>query len=69
MFDWQVILVGLVLSIACVYVGRRAWLRLSSLLLSRRMNAPSCSNGCGGCGVKQPMTQDVRRVAVQIMRR
>lgn len=69
MFDWQVILVAFALLLACIYVGRRAWLRLSSLSVSRRMNAPSCSDGCGGCGVKEPKKQDVRTIPVQILRR
>lgn len=54
MFDWQVILVICALVLACIYVGRRGWMRLSSLALSRRMNVPSCVQGCGGCGAKQP---------------
>jgi hypothetical protein len=52
MFDWQIIIVGCVLLLACVYVGRRGWLRISSLSVSKRMNAPPCGNGCGGCGEK-----------------
>jgi hypothetical protein len=50
MFDWQIILVVCALLLACVYVGRRGWLRVSSLSISKRMNAPSCAVGCGGCG-------------------
>jgi hypothetical protein len=48
MFDWQVIVVACVLLIAGVYVGRRGWLRISSLAISKR-NAPSCDKGCGHC--------------------
>ena len=68
MFDWQIILVGCALVLACIYVGRRVWMRLSSLSLSKRMNAPSCNDGCGGCGARQPMKQDVRTIPVQILR-
>ncbi len=52
MFDWQLIIVGLVLVLACSYIGWRGWLRLSSLSVSKRMNAPSCGEGCGACGEK-----------------
>jgi hypothetical protein len=60
MFDWQTILVGCALLLACIYVGWRGWSRLSSLSTSRRMNASSCSDGCGGCGATQPMEDDLR---------
>lgn len=69
MFDWQVILVGFALLLACIYVGRRAWMRLSSLSLSKRMNAPSCGDGCGGCGTSQALRQDVPTIPVQILRK
>jgi hypothetical protein len=48
MFDWQVIVVAFVLLIAVGYVGRRGWLRISSLAASER-NAPSCDKACGHC--------------------
>jgi len=47
MFDWQVIAVTFVLLLAVGYVGRRGWLRISSLKISRR-NTP-CDKGCGHC--------------------
>lgn len=49
MFDWQLIIVAFALILACSYIGWRAWLRLSSLSISKRMNAPSCGDGCGSC--------------------
>ena len=48
MFDWQVIVVACVLLLAGAYVGRRGWLRISSLAISKR-NAPSCDKACGHC--------------------
>jgi len=48
MFDWQVIVVACVLLGAGAYVGRRGWLRISSLAISKR-NAPSCDKACGHC--------------------
>src|SRR5437588_658415 len=48
MFDWQVIVVACVLLLASAYVGRRGWLRISSLAISKR-NAPSCDKACGHC--------------------
>jgi hypothetical protein len=68
MFDWQIIVVSGVLLLACIYVGRRGWLRLSSLSIAKRMNAPSCAAGCGGCGAEQA-EQDVRAIPVQILRK
>ncbi len=52
MFDWQVIVVALVLLLAVGYVCRRGWLRISSLAASER-NAPSCDKGCGHCEREQ----------------
>jgi hypothetical protein len=69
MFDWQIILVGCALLLACIYVGRRGWLRLSSLSSTKQMNAPSCSDGCGGCGAKEPMKKQLRSTPVQILRK
>ncbi len=68
MFDWQTILVVGALILACVYVGRRGWLRLSSLSISKRMNAPSCAAGCGGCTAAQAKPE-LRTVPVQILRK
>jgi len=57
MFDWQIIVVSGALLLACIYVGRRGWLRFSSFASSREMSASSCAQGCGGCGTRQPTTQ------------
>ena len=69
MFDWQIILVVLALLLACAYVGRRGWLRLSSFARSRAMNASSCAQGCGGCGAREPTKQGERTIPVQILRK
>jgi hypothetical protein len=66
MFDWQVILVVCALLLACIYVGWRGWLRLSSFARSRRMNASSCSEGCGNCGTQQPTKEAQPANLVQI---
>ncbi|HBB93981.1 MAG TPA: hypothetical protein DC054_01205 [Blastocatellia bacterium] len=50
MLDAQTIAAAIVLLIASIYVGRRAWLRLSSLILTKRRRASSCGEACGGCG-------------------
>jgi len=69
MFDWQIILVVGVLLLACAYVGRRGWMRLSSFARSRAMSASSCAQGCGGCGAREQVKQDVRAIPVQILRK
>lgn len=68
MFDWQIILVAGALLLACVYVGRRGWLRLSSLAISKQMNAPSCAAGCGGCGATETKP-DLRAIPIKIQRK
>ena len=68
MFDWQVIVVVGVLLLACAYIGRRGWLRISSLSISKRMNAPSCAAGCGGCGTAQAKPKPPT-IPVQILRK
>lgn len=49
MLDVQTIAAAIVLLIASIYVGHRAWLRLSSLILTKRRSASSCGEACGGC--------------------
>ncbi|PYS70552.1 MAG: hypothetical protein DMF73_12640 [Acidobacteria bacterium] len=53
MFDWQTVAAAILLLIASIYVGRRAWLRISSLSIRKRLNAPSCDDACGGCGTSK----------------
>ena len=61
MLDAQTIAAAIVLLIAAIYVGRRAWLRLSSLILTKRRGALSCGEACGGCG--PPKIVDLNSVA------
>jgi hypothetical protein len=49
MIDWQTLLVASVLFAASLYVGRRGWLRIRSLMISKPMQSPACG-GCSGCG-------------------
>ena len=67
MFDWQIILVGCALLLACAYMGWRGWLRLSSLSVSKRMKEPSCGDGCGGCEARQTKPE-LRTIPVQIQK-
>jgi hypothetical protein len=46
MFDWQTVLVFLVIFGAAFFVGRRAWLKF------RGLSDSSCATGCGKCGVE-----------------
>jgi hypothetical protein len=47
MFDWQTIVVALIILAALLYTGRRAFLRLRSF---RAKRASDCATGCGSCG-------------------
>ncbi|HKS26594.1 MAG TPA: hypothetical protein VJS44_02185 [Pyrinomonadaceae bacterium] len=49
MFDWQTILVALIIIAALLYAGRRALSRLRSFRLSKR-SATACEAGCGCSG-------------------
>jgi hypothetical protein len=42
MLDSQTIAAAIVLFIASIYIGHRAWLRVSSLMLTKRRGASSC---------------------------
>ncbi|MBV9958201.1 MAG: FeoB-associated Cys-rich membrane protein [Acidobacteria bacterium] len=48
MFDWQTIVVGLIILAALFYVGRRGLTRLRSFRASKA-GAASCETGCGKC--------------------
>ena len=50
MFDWQTIIVALVILAALAYVSRRALNRLRSLRVSKHLAKSSCATGCGNCG-------------------
>jgi len=50
----QYILVAIVLLLALVYVGRRIFSRLSSLIRQNRAGNSSCASACGSCGPSPP---------------
>jgi hypothetical protein len=48
MINWQNILVALILVVTGIYIGRRVWSRVQSLV---RTDEASCGGGgCAGCG-------------------
>jgi hypothetical protein len=50
MIHWQNIVVALILVATGVYLARRAWSRVRSLLRPGKNNPSSCAVGCNGCG-------------------
>jgi hypothetical protein len=67
MFDWQTILVALIILAAAIYVGRLAWMRLRSFREARG-DAASCETGCGSCGNNQKPAATEKTVFVEISR-
>jgi hypothetical protein len=68
MFDWQTIIVALIILAALIYTGQRAWTRLRSFR-ARRGTDSSCATGCGTCGNEQkPKPATPRTVFVEISR-
>lgn len=64
-FDWQTIVVALIVAGALFYVGRRALMRLRSFGTNK--GGGSCATGCGTCGdVDAPLRQS--NVLVQVGR-
>ncbi|HEY0546209.1 MAG TPA: FeoB-associated Cys-rich membrane protein [Pyrinomonadaceae bacterium] len=55
MFDWQTIIVGLIILAALFYVGRRGLTRLRSFNAAKA-GAASCETGCGKCETSQAAT-------------
>jgi hypothetical protein len=53
MFDWQTIVVALIILAALFYVGRRGLARLRSFNAAKA-GASSCETGCGKCETSQP---------------
>jgi hypothetical protein len=47
--DWQSIIVALSVLAALAFVGRRAWMRLQSVVRARAGVTSSCAGACGGC--------------------
>jgi hypothetical protein len=66
MFDWQTIIVALVVAAALIYTGRLAWRRLRSLRAAK--GAASCETGCGSCGGAPKPAATKRTVYVEIGR-
>ena len=67
MFDWQTVVVALVVLAALLYVARRAQARLRSLRASGA--ATSCETSCGSCGGDaKPAPSTPAKVLVQIGR-
>jgi uncharacterized RmlC-like cupin family protein len=54
-FDWQTIVVALMILAALVYVGRRGLTRLRAFTAAKA-GASSCETGCGKCESSQPAT-------------
>jgi hypothetical protein len=51
MIDWQNIVVALILVSTGIYIGRRGWSRVRSMVRTETMNKSSCAGGgCAGCG-------------------
>jgi hypothetical protein len=50
MFDWQSIVVALIILGALVYVARRGLSRLRSFGMSTKDDGAGCATGCGKCG-------------------
>jgi hypothetical protein len=67
MFDWQNIVVALIVLAALVYVGRRAFRRLRAFSMARAA-ASSCETGCGKCESTQPSPADSKSPFVQIQK-
>ena len=54
MLDWQNTLVVLILLLACLYLARRGWARLTFFLGNERESLDCRSETCGGCGTNRP---------------
>ncbi|HWS85772.1 MAG TPA: FeoB-associated Cys-rich membrane protein [Pyrinomonadaceae bacterium] len=62
-FDWQAVVVALIIAVALLYLGRRALARLRSFKVSK--GGGSCATGCGTCGdVDAPLRQS--NILVQV---
>lgn len=53
MFHWQNILVGFIILLASVYLGRRSWHRLRLFLKGTPASVECHSGNCGGCATKK----------------
>ncbi|GEM_PF-4943429 len=51
MINWQNIVVALILVATGIYIGRRVWSRVRSLVRTKASDESSCGGGgCAGCG-------------------
>jgi hypothetical protein len=50
-FDWQMVMVALIVLAAALYVGRMAWARVRSMRGRGEVSLPACS-GCDAKSVK-----------------
>ena len=64
--DWQSIIVALVVLAALVYVGRRGWVRVQSLVRTKGRLTSSCASACGGCDIGKEVPNP--KVHYQILR-
>ena len=65
-FDWQTLVVALIILAACAYVARRGLKRLRSFRLSGQGGARACETGCGSCGGEVRPATEPAQVLVQI---
>lgn len=74
MFDWQAVIVALIICAAFAYTVRRGLARLGSFRArdgNGGMNDASCATGCGSCGGGEKKTRATAmpaKVLVQIER-
>jgi hypothetical protein len=51
MIHWQNIVVALILVLTSIYIARRVWSRVQSLVRAKASDDSSCGGGgCAGCG-------------------
>lgn len=65
MFDWQAVVVALVVLAALLYTARRALARLRSFATGRRGADASCATGCGKCGDEDAPRPDLIQISTQ----
>jgi len=57
MFHWQNIVVALILVSTGIYIGRRVWSRVQSLVRTDASDESCGGGGCAGCGSPTPMAK------------
>jgi hypothetical protein len=66
-FDWQTIVVGLMILGALAYVGRRALTRIRPFIDSKATGS-SCETECGKCETSPPQPASPLKTLVQLER-